>query len=359
MKKLRVAFIGLAHVHVHTLGGEFHRYPDLFELVGAADYYPESEEQRQFHIKLNVPVFLQDKLWDDYKELLKQDIDIAVITTDVADHAAVVEETLAMNIHTVVEKPMALSMEDAKRMYRAHCRSNAELIINWPVAWFPAFNLAKELADSGVVGKVLRVQYRSPSTRGPYKLGDFTAAELSRLWWYKSDRGGGSISDYAGYGCALTTWFTGKTAKRVSGMKKNFFLNFSDVEDYSVFCIDFGDSVGLIEGSWSTMSNGQIPTGPIVYGETGVIVADRYNKEVKVYNQLKPYVTSPDPDEVHMSEETGNALAMNIWEFINEGKKLHPLVTADLNMQIMAAFDAGRRSCDSGVTEYAAEPFQP
>lgn len=358
MKKLRVAFIGLAHVHVHTLGGEFHRYPDHFELVGAADYYPESEEQRQRHIKLNVPVFLQDKLWDDYKELLKQDIDIAVVTSDVADHAAICEETLAMHIHTVVEKPMALSMEDAKRMYRAHCKSNAQLIINWPVAWFPAFNLAKELADSGVVGKVLRVQYRSPSTRGPYKLGDHTAEELSKLWWYKSDRGGGSICDYAGYGCALATWFTGKTAKRVSGLKKNFFLNFSDVEDYSVFCIDFGDSVGLIEGSWSTMSNGQIPTGPIVYGEEGVIVADRYDKEVKVYKELKPYVTSPGPDEVHLSKESDEALAMNLWGFIKEGKPLHQLITAEFNMQIEAAFDAGIRSCNSGVTEHTAEPFQ-
>lgn len=358
MKKLRVAYIGLAHIHVITLGAEFHRYPELFELVGAADYFPESEEQRQRHIKLNVPDYLKDKIWDDYKELLKQDIDIAVITTDIADHAAACEETLAMNIHTVVEKPMAMTMADAKRMYRAHCRSSAELIINWPVAWFPAFNLAKDLTDRGIVGKVLRVQYRSPSTRGPYKLGEYTAEELSKLWWYKADRGGGSISDYAGYGCALTTWFTGKTAKRVSGMKKNFFLNFSDVEDYSVFCIDFGDSVGLIEGSWSTMSNGQIPTGPIVYGTEGVIVADRYDKEIKVYKELKPYVTSPGPDEVHLAEDTGDALAMNIWNFLHDGKPLHQMITAEFNMKIMAAFDAGRRSCESGVTEYTYEPFQ-
>ena len=40
MKKLRVAYIGLAHIHVITLGAEFHRYPELFELVGAADYFP-------------------------------------------------------------------------------------------------------------------------------------------------------------------------------------------------------------------------------------------------------------------------------------------------------------------------------
>ena len=359
MKKLRVAFIGLAHIHVKNLGAEFDRHPDYFELVGAADYYPESEEQRLAHIKMNVGKALENKLWDDYKELLKQNIDVAVITTSVADHAAACEETLGMNIHTIVEKPMALTMADAKRIYRAYRRSKAMLFINWPVAWMPAFTLAKEVADSGIVGKIHRVQYRSPSTRGPYTLGEYTSDELSKLWWYKSNQGGGSISDYAGYGCALATWFTGKTAKRVSGIKKSFFLDFSDVEDYSVFCIDFGDSVGLIEGSWSTMSNGEIPTGPIVYGEQGVIVADRYDKEVRVYKQFKPYNPTPAPDAVYMSESNGINLATSVWKYLCEATPVHPLITPELNMQIMAALDAGRRSCDTGVTEFAEDPFQP
>lgn len=358
MKKYRVAFIGLAHVHVSQLSKPFNLMTDCYELVGAADFNVNSEEQQQTHISLNVPPWLSDKIWDDYKELLKQDIDIAVITTDVRDHAAACEETLAMNIHTIVEKPMALTMADAKRMYRAYRRSSAQLLINWPVAWFPNFNSCKELAESGAVGKILRVQYRSPATRGPYPLDKFTTQELSKLWWYQNEKGGGSISDYSGYGCALTTWITGKTAKRVSGMKKNFFLDFSDVEDYSVFCIDFGDSVGLIEGSWSTVNNGHIPTGPIVYGEKGVIVADRYDKEVRVYAKSSAYGVVDTPDEVYVAEDAPQNVACNLWEFLSEGKPLHPLVTPELNMQIMAAFDAGIRSCNTGVTEYTEDPFQ-
>ena len=50
---------------------------------------------------------------------------------------------------------------------------------------------------------------------------------------------------------------------------------------------------------------------------------------------------------------------MNIWNFLHDGKPLHQMITAEFNMKIMAAFDAGRRSCESGVTEYTYEPFQP
>lgn len=358
MKKIKVAFIGLSHVHLKNLSNDFEKYPDKVELIGAAEVPPFTDEDIKTRLALNKSPDVELKIWDDYKELLAEKPDLAVLCTNIAQHADVAEETLSMGIHTLLEKPMALTMEQAKRMYRASKKTDAELIINWPVAWFPTFNLAKKLADEGAVGEVLRVHYRSPSTRGPYKLGEYTPEELSKLWWYKHDEGGGSISDYAGYGCVLSTWITGKTAKTVYGLKKNYFLPFSDVEDYSVFTIDFGDSVGLIEGSWSTMSNGQIPTGPVIFGRKGVIVADRFDTKVKVFKELKPYVMSPDPNEVYDTENNGDGVCKNVMDFLTEGKPLHELITLDFNMKAMAAFDAGRRSCESGKPETAINPFQ-
>lgn len=354
MNKIRVAFLGLSHIHLKNLAHDFAAHNDVVEIVGMAEIPPVLDEELQMRIKLNVPTDLTIKLWSDYRELLSQDIDVAVITTDIANHADIVEETMSLDIHTVVEKPMALNMEDAKRMYHAYQKSAAELIINWPIAWMPAFNKAKELASSGIIGDVLRVHYRSPATRGPYEPDKYESNELSKLWWYKHDRGGGSISDYAGYGCVLATWITGKIAKKVCGIKKNFFLPFSDVEDYATFTLDFGESLGLIEGSWSTMSNGEIPTGPVVYGTNGVIVADRYRPEVKVYKGFRTECA----DEVHITNPPNDGICKTVIDFLLEGKPLHELVTADFNMKAMVAFDAGRRSCETGLIEHTMDPFQ-
>ena len=358
MDKIRVAFIGLAHIHFITLSHDFKKYPEEFEFVGMADYPPFTQEELETRIKMNVPKDVDVKLWDDYRDLLNQDIDLAVITTDIKDHASVVEETLAMGIHTLVEKPMALNMEDAKRMYRAYKKSSAELIINWPVAWMPSFRKAKELANSGIVGDILRVHYRSPATMGPYKLNEYSPQELSKLWWYKYERGGGSICDYAGYGCALITWVTGKMAKRVSGFKKNFLIPFSDVEDYSTFTIDFGDCVGIVEGSWSTLNSGEIPTGPVIYGTKGTIVSDRYDGKVRIYKELKPYQSDVKPSDVIKVEPIEDCISLNVLNFIKYKKTLFEMVTADFNMKAMAAFDAGRRSCETGNIENIIEPFQ-
>ncbi len=353
-KKYRVAIVGIDHIHAMQLYHQFNRNAgDRLEWIGYADTTDCSDELYQFKLKLNFDEEMrQMKQYDDYIELLDQKPDIALICSDVASHGRICEETLKRNIHTVVEKPMSTSLEDGLRMYRAAKKSDAVLVINWPVAWFPAFNKAKELADSGIVGDILRFNYRSPSTRGPYKLGEYTNDELSQLWWYDSKRGGGSIMDYAGYGTVLSTWFMNdKLPISVSGYKKNFFLPFSDVEDYSTFTFEYENAVSIIEGSWSTMNNGEIATGPVVYGTEGVIVADRFAPQVKVYKDLKPYVPSPEPTEVFEVGEVSTNISTNLINHLENGTPLHHMVTVDFNIRAMAALDAGIRSCETGNKE--------
>ena len=108
MEKLNVAFIGLDHAHIHNLSHDFQRRDDV-NIVGIAGVSPYTEEEKNLNIRINVPTDFDFKIWDDYKELLKQNIDIAVICTGIGRHADIVEETLRMGIHTVAEKPMALT----------------------------------------------------------------------------------------------------------------------------------------------------------------------------------------------------------------------------------------------------------
>ena len=359
MAKIKTVILGLEHIHATLLFHSFDACPQI-EWVGAADMEPISDELRQTYLEYNfmLPKEKWPKIFKDYREMLDQKPDLALICTDIKGHAAAVEETMSRGIHTVVEKPMATCLEDGKRMYRAAQKSTASLAINWPIAWFPAFRKVKELADSGTVGDVLRVQYRSPSTRGPYKLGEHSNEELSKLWWYQHDRGGGSIMDYAGYGCVLSTWINnGKIPRRVSGFKKNFFLPFSDVEDYSVFTLEYDRGVSVIEGSWSTMNNGEIATGPVVYGTEGVIVGDRFDPQVKVYKDLKPYQPSPKPTQVFDTKNSEENIAANVLNHIENGAPLFEMLTPDFNLRAMAALDAGIRSCETGQIVYTDDPF--
>ena len=264
MKKIKVAFIGLAHPHVSALFKTFNFYSENYEMIGFSEYPlpspdPENlEKRRTMCANADIPEFA------DWKDLAAQKPNLAVVNCDNAHREEVCCGLLAAGIHVLDEKPMAMTFAAAAHMCRVARENNVYMLTNWPIAWFPAFRKAKELADAGTVGKVMRVTYRSPATWGPFSYkpdGQLPPDEvLAESWWYKKKYGGGSILDYACYGAILSSWIFGKTAERVSGIAKNFYTGFSDVEDYSAMILDFGNGVGLLEGSWSTFNPG--PAAP-------------------------------------------------------------------------------------------------
>ena len=362
MKKLTVAIIGLEHVHAASMFAAFNKFPDKFEIIGCADVPPildDVVEDINTRLKRNLHNGLANGItvYDDYKKLVELKPDIAVVCCNMRSYPIMVEELLNKNINTVIEKPMAMTFEDGIRMYKAYKNSNAFFAINWPVAWFDSFAKVKELVDNGVVGNVLRVQYRSPATFGPYhhsneSMSDEEIAKMSKSFWYNHSMGGGAALDYGGYGCTLATWLFGKQAERASGIRKNFFLDFSDVEDYVSYTLDFGTGVGLVEGSWSTMNNGEIPTGPVVYGTKGVLVSDRYGDEIKLYDVFSHKSTSPT--KVFVSESWDKptySLGQNLYDHIVNGKPLYEMITPEFNIKALAALDAGIRSSYSGKWE--------
>lgn len=352
MEKTRIALIGLGHVHAQTLYDTFFSHPDEVEWLGMADAPGIDPAQTQKHIELNAAEVKGLPLYDDYRALLEKKPDLVLCGSSVADHVPIALASLEAGASVILEKPMAVTYEDAAAMVEAHRQSRGELIVNWPSAWQSALRKVRELAEQGAVGRIVRLQYMASATLGPYSKKDMSPEELKKLWWYQRDKGGGSIMDYAGYGTALATWIFGeKQARTVYGVKKSVFTDFSDVEDYSVFIADYGDCTALMEGTWSTVSTGQIPTGPILYGEKGTIVCDYYSAEVKVYRSYRPYQPCLPPDEVYHAAPLGEDLGSHVLDHLRRGTPLFAMLTADFNLRAAAVLDAGRRSCETGLAE--------
>ena len=175
------------------------------------------------------------------------------------------------------------------------------------------------------------------------------------MWWFHRELGGGSIMDYAGYGHALLTYLLGKPALREFGISKNFMMPYSDAEDYSAFLMDFGDCVGCVEGSWSTVNSGEIPTGPVVYGSDGVLVADRFSPEVKLYRRFDHKFTPPDAVYTVDADDFPD-IADDLYRHLVHGHPVSELMLRDFNLTVMAELDAGIRSLSTGAAEPVSIP---
>jgi len=362
MKKIKTAFFGLAHPHCTALLKAIKNAPDDFEIIGFAEYPtpapdPSTYESRRAHfvVKNNV------KEYENYLDLINEAPDLSVVNSDNASREELCCMLLSKGIHVLDEKPMAMDYSGALRMYNCAKENGVRMLTNWPIAWFPSFRKAKELYDEGKIGKLMRVTYRSPATWGPFSYSKDASLPpeeiLSNSWWYKSELGGGSILDYACYGTVLSTWLFGKQAERVMGISKNFEVPFSDVEDYSAMMLDFGDGVGLLEGSWSTYNPGEIPSGPVLYGTEGVIVCDRHSNITKLYVGRSHKPVEPTEVYEHSKDAQAELLGAHIARVLRGEEEAIDMISEKLNMWVVSALDAGARSCKSGAA-ISTEKFE-
>jgi predicted dehydrogenase len=316
---------------------------------------PYTRDWNRAHLmdKLAIP-----RCYDDYQELLAQEQpEIVIVTTENAQHPAVVEACAAAGAHVCVEKPMAMSLSDALRMVRACRAAGTTLVVNWPLTWSPAARAAKALIDEGQIGRVLEVKWRT-GHNGPLGSGakhagvDDVAApmngvELASTWWHQDAAGGGAMLDFCCYGALASRWFVGQQAIAALGMKANLNSHWCDANDNGVFLARFPAAMAVVEGTWTTLDHGG-PTS-LVYGTTGTLTLEHTpsGQVVRIgRGGGKSEVFAPDP-----LPEGRTTIAEEYIHHLESGDPLHPTLQAGLNLEVMALLDAGLRSAASGALE--------
>ena len=348
MKTYKIGIFGIAHTHARLLVSDFLKCEGRFEFLGYTDYPPCYDLQGRINESLDPEPKLT--YYENPDDLIALKPDIGFVCSDTALHADVAISLMENGIIPIIEKPIADTMENAIRIYEASKRTGVDFIVNWPVAWFPHFMKAKEILDTGVIGKPLRFIYRTTETLGPYchrgprKFDDYEC----NSWWFDKSRGGGALMDYCCYGSVLSAFYLDECPYEVYGHSRRFMMpdGAGDVEDYAMLTLQFENSVGYAEGSWATLSKGGVPTGPIVIGTKGTIVCDRYESKVELYKEA--HLT--EPSEIFECTAT-ETIATNVLSYLDNGTPLNPVISPKYNLWAMAVLDAGIKSCKSGKPE--------
>lgn len=92
---------------------------------------------------------------DGMLDAVGPELDAIIVLTPASEHAAVVETTLEAGIHTLVEKPLAVSPSDADRMVAAAEASEAVAMVAYMKRYDPAYEqAASEIADLETIDRV-------------------------------------------------------------------------------------------------------------------------------------------------------------------------------------------------------------
>lgn len=331
-RKYRVAVAGLVHDHIWTVMKSFAEH-DRVELVGFADANPPLLEKAK-------EAFACEALFPSAFELLeKTKPDIVLVYTDNASAVDVVEQAAELGIHALVEKPMAATLEQAERMLMASEKNGTYLMINWPIAWEPAYREALRLAKSGDIGQIWHVRHHS-SHEGPREIG---CSPYFWEWLYDKRRNGaGVLMDYCCYGAVLNSYLLG-LPNTVTGVAGRFVKKDITVDDNAVLILKYPNAIGMTEASWTQV--GYLPYGLVINGTEGALVVGR---DKRLLRADRKEILGIELDVPQLPEAEQNPAAYLISR-IESGRPVEGILNARVCRDAQEILEAGILSAETGT----------
>ena len=366
---IKAVIIGCSHMHVNEVALYISERDDM-ELLAIADVPSKGAEEipalrytPKWNLE-NVKTNYCSNVYDDYKVMLDEvKPDIAFILTENCQKPEVVEECAKRHINVSIEKPIAVSIEEAREMKASIEEYDIEAVVNWPVVWREYVQRMKAAIHKKIVCEPIKLRdingHTGPLGKGAKHRGvsanaeEMTDEQRGKTWWHKDALGGGVFLDIACYGCFFTRWFLGKGAKSAIGMGANLNTPFGDTDDNFAASIKYDGKMAVIEGTWTT-PRAVIPSGPMVLCTDGVIMCTGGAENAPDVKAFDIYGNEVEVPAIEFGEEFKNmpsqyAIAKNT------GKEIYDMLTFDVNMEVMAILDAVIKSSKSGKEELICE----
>lgn len=279
-------------------------HPDA-EIVGVADEQPERMRESADNFEI-----ADDLLFTDYRECIeKTKPDIVLLCPNNLAHREWVEKVAAFDVHVILEKPFATSVEDADAMIAVMEKAGKLFAVNWPMTWYAGNRTVKRLIDEGFIGEVRQVHYYD-GNRGPlFHLADKlevdpeeARANMSSSWFYQKEAGGGALLDYLGYGATLGTWFHGgKLPIEITTVVDQ--PDGLEVEEHAVTVARYEHGLSKLEARWGTFTDPwvhqpQPKCGFVIVGTEGTISSYDMEPTIRVQTRDCPEGRDMDADTI-------------------------------------------------------------
>ncbi len=201
----------------------------------------------------------------DYREMLKEEkLDLAAIATESGAHAEIALYCIARGIHCIIEKPMAMSMEDADAMIDLAGEKGVKLAVCHQNRFNVAVQKMRKALEAGRFGELSHGAVHVRWNRGR----DYYSQAAWRGTW-KSD--GGTLMNQCIHGIDLLGWMMGGEAEEVYGQTRRRFHDYLEGEDVGLGVIRFKNgAIATVEGTTNVYPRNLEET-LYLFGENGTV----------------------------------------------------------------------------------------
>lgn len=335
--RLRVGIVGLVHGHVDGFF-KYSGHSPAIEIVGMAE--PDAQLLSQAGATYG---FDRSQLFSSLEEMIAKVHPQAVLAyTNTLDHRKMVEICARHGVHVMMEKPLAVSFDDALAIQKAAQAGNIHVLVNYETSWYRSNHAAYDLVHEGALGDVRKVVVHD-GHRGPKEIG----VEPEFLAWLTDPKlnGAGALFDFGCYGADLMTWLmNGERPQTVTAVTQQIKPEvYPRVDDEATIILTYPKAQAIIQASWNWPFDRKDME---VYGQTGyAITVKRDDLRVRRAgeNQETQIAAKPIPEPYDDSMTYLRAVVL-------EGVKEDPLSSLDTNVTVTEILDAARRSAKEGKT---------
>lgn len=325
-----IAIIGagrIAHSHIDGI----RHLPDSTCTTEAIVDLQESRA-RSFSEEYGVPYYTSTE-----EALEDPDVDAVIVGIPHHLHPSVTIEACEAGKHVLVEKVMATSHEDGKRMVEAAAENDVNLMVGQVQRFAPEFRRARERIDE--IGEPLNLLY---------VFVDHFDTEVAPDWWRSEEKTGGLVYSMLGaHSIDYTLWMLGDRAP-VSVYAKGASNNpaFEGDDDATVI-IGFDD--GTLATNYLSINSRTPSHRGMIIGDAGAISWEQSSTVEAELVNVTDHSAFVNGDAVTTDEPLPHKFAVQAREFVDsitEGRSPSP--SGEEVLSQLRIIEAARRSAAEG-----------
>lgn len=257
---MRYALIGCGRISPNHIVAARNNQLDI---VALCDIVQENMDDKIIKFDLDNSVHR----YTDYHEMLEcEKPELVAIATESGKHAAIALDCIDAGCHVIIEKPIALSLEDADLIIQKATEKNVKVCACHQNRFNKAVQRIRQAVEKNRFGKLL---YGTAHIRWARDYEYYNRAKWRGTW----EQDGGALMNQCIHDIDLLRWMMGGEIDEVVGMTDRIKHDYIEAEDLGIALIRFKNgSYGIIEGTTNIYPRNLEET-LYIFGEKGTVKA--------------------------------------------------------------------------------------
>lgn len=228
--------------------------------------------------------------YTDYKLMLKeQQPELVAIATESGKHAQIALDCIEAGCNIIIEKPIALSLEDADQIIEKAKEKGVKVCACHQNRFNKSIQKIRDAVEKNRFGKLL---YGTAHIRWTRDYEYYSRAKWRGTW----EQDGGALMNQCIHDIDLLRWMMGDDIQEVVGMTDRLKHDYIEAEDLGIALIKFRNgSYGIVEGTTDVYPKNLEET-LYIFGDKGTVKAG--GEAVNIIEEWRFSDYLDDPEEV-------------------------------------------------------------